>query len=147
MRANLPDKTYFLGKRVPARPDLELIEFIKSGNAAHVFKANAHELRRHFACKVIPKANLAGAIEGKDTWRQEIEKANAFRSSSVVRFVDKLDWVDESAKIDCVVLVAEFVRGPNLRDFIERNRREITVPFIVQFLETMFDFLGLLNKY
>lgn len=142
MRANLPEKSYFLRKRIPTRSDLEIVEFIKSGNAGHVFKAYAHELRRYFACKVIPKANLAGAVEGKDTWRQEIEKANAFRSSSVVRFVDKLDWLDESAKIDCVVLVAEFVRGPNLRDFIDQNRREITVPFIVQFLETMFDFLN-----
>lgn len=142
MRANLPDKAHFLGRRVPTRPDLELVEFIKSGNNAHVFRAHAHEISRDFACKVIPRANLDGAIDGKDTWKQEIEKANAFRGSSVVKVVDKLDWVDESANIDCIVLVADFIRGPNLRDVIDKHRQEITIPFIVQFLETMFDFLN-----
>ncbi len=146
MRVHLPDKTFFLRKRVPTRPDLEIVEFIKSGNNAHVFKAHAHAVNRDFACKVIPKSNLAGVFEGKDTWRQEIDKANAFRGTSVVRFVDKLEWIDDSAKIDCVVLVAEFVRGANLRDFIEGNRQEITIPFIVQFLETMFDFLNELDQ-
>lgn len=146
MRLHLPDKTYFLRKRVPTRTDLELVEFIKSGNNAHVFKGHAHEVNRDFACKVIPKANLAGALEGKDTWRQEIDKANAFRGNSVVRFVDKLEWIDTSANIDCVILVADFIRGQNLRDFIEGHREEITIPFIVQFLETMFDFLDEMEK-
>lgn len=142
MRANLPDKGFFLGKRVPSQLDLELVEFIKSGNNAHVFKAFSHEVRRHFACKIIPKANLAGAAEGKDTWRQEIEKANAFRVSSVVRFVQRLEWIETSAGIDCVVLVADYIPGQNLSDFIGRHQHEVTIPFIVQFLETMFEFLN-----
>jgi serine/threonine protein kinase len=142
MRANLPDKAHFLGKRIPTRPDIELVEFIKSGNNAHVFKAYSHEVRRNFACKIIPKSNLTGASEGKDTWRQEIDKANAFRVSSVVRFVDKLEWIEEAADIDCVVLVADFILGHNLSDFIGKHQPEVTIPFIVQFLETMFDFLN-----
>ena len=144
MRANLPDKDFFLGKRIPNRPSLEIVEFIKSGNNAHVFRGHDHELRLDFACKIIPRLNLIGASEGKDTWKAEIEKANRLRNAAVVHFTDKLEWKAPTEKIDCVVLVAEYIRGSNLRDFIEKagrreNQQEINMPLIVQFLETMFD--------
>ena len=140
MRANLPDKSLFLGKRIPTRPDLEIVEFIRSGNDGHVFRGHAHDITRDFACKIVPRANLVGALEGKNTWKAEIEKANALRGAVVVRFVDIREWRDPTKNIDCVVLIADFIRGPNLREFIEKNRHEITIPFIVQFLETMVDF-------
>ena len=52
MRANLPNKDFFLGKRIPNRLSLEIVEFIKSGNNAHVFRGHDHELRLDFACKI-----------------------------------------------------------------------------------------------
>src|SRR3984885_4369612 len=143
MRANLPDKNFFLKKRIPNRPSLEIVEFIKSGNNAHVFRGHDHELRLDFACKIIPRLNLIGVLEGKDTWKAEIEKANRLRNAAVVHFTDKLEWKNPNANIDCIVLVAEYIQGSNLRDFIEKARREtqqeVNMPFIVQFLETMFD--------
>jgi serine/threonine protein kinase len=144
MRANLPDKAFFLGKRILSRPSLEIVEFVNSGNDAHVFRGHDHELRLDFACKIIPRLNLIGVSEGKDTWRAEIEKANGLHDPAVVHFTDKLEWKDSKANIDCVVLVAEYIRGSNLKDFIKNARRqdtqqEITMPFIIGFLETMFD--------
>ncbi len=147
MRANLPNKNLFLRKRIPGRPEIEVVEFIASGNDGHVFRARNHEVQRDFACKIIPWANLEGIAEGKDTWRAEIERANAVGGSVVVRFNDKLEWVvDAEPGLKCVVLLSEFIRGLSLKDFIEKNRREITIPFVVQFLETMLDFLHELEK-
>ena len=81
MRANLPDKVSFLTKRVPNRQGLEIVEYVKSGNEAHVFRGYDHDLSLDFACKVIPRLNLVGMSEGKDTWRAEIEKANRLRKA------------------------------------------------------------------
>jgi len=142
MRANLPDKALFVGRRIPSRPNLEITQYIQSGNDAHVFIGRDHELTLDFACKIIPRLNLVGAQDGKDTWRAEIEKANRLRNPAVVHFSDKLEWKDEANGIDCIVLVADFIKGLNLRDFIEKNKREITMPFIVEFLATMFDFFN-----
>jgi serine/threonine protein kinase len=144
MRANLPDKDFFLGKRIPSRPGLEIVAFIKSGNNAHVFRGYDHELRLDVACKVIPRLNLIGVSEGKDTWRAEIEKANGLHDPAVVHFTDKLEWKNPEANIDCIVLVAEYIRGSNLKDFIEKasrqeSQQEITIPFVIGLLETMFD--------
>ncbi len=133
MRANLPDSTWFPGKRLPSRQDLVMVELIGSGNDGHVFRAHSDELQRDFACKIIPRANL------QDRWRAEVEKANALRNPAVVRFADLRDWTDPKANIDCVVLVADFVDGPNLGKFIAKRRTEISVPLVVQFLEAMFD--------
>jgi hypothetical protein len=142
MRANLPDKAFFIGKRVPTRPSLEIFQFIQSGNDGHVFIGRDHELSLDFACKIIPRLNLVGASEGKDTWRAEIEKANRLNNPAVVHFSDKLEWKDLANGIDCIILVADFIQGLNLRQFIEKNKRDITMPFIVEFLETMFDFFN-----
>ena len=142
MRANLPAKEFFINQRVPTRPSLEIVGFIKTGNDAHVFIGHDHELARDFACKIIPKSNLVGAQEGKDTWRAEIEKANRLRNPAVVHFSAILEWKDVAKGIDCVVLVADYIKGPNLRDFLKSNKDEVTMPFIVEFLETMFDFFN-----
>ena len=139
MRANLPDENWFVGKPLPTRPDLVISQHVGSGNDAHVFRARSTELQRDFACKVIPRANLAGVLEGQPRWRAEIEKANRLQSEVAVRFVDLKEWADSASKIDCVVLISDFISGANLRDFIAKNRREITVPLVVQFLETILE--------
>ena len=139
MRANLPDKNWFVGKSLPTRPDLVMAPDVRSGNDAHVFRAHSAELQRDFACKVIPRANLAGVAEGRPRWRAEVEKANRLQSEVVVRFVDLKEWRDVENNIDCIVLISDFVSGLNLRDFIANNHHEITVPFVVQFLETILE--------
>src|SRR5947207_180493 len=118
MRANLPDKDWFVGKPLPTRPDIVIAHFVGSGNDGHVFCAHSEELKRDFACKVIPRANLAGVSGGSPRWRVEVEKANSLLSPVVVRFVDIKEWVDADHNIDCVVLISDFVVGQNLRDFI-----------------------------
>ena len=139
MRANLPDKNWFVGKPLPTRADLVVAEDVGSGNDGHVFRAHSTELQRDFACKIIPRANLAGVLEGRPRWRAKVEKANRLKSEVVVRFVDLKDWTDAGNNIDCVVLISDFVSGVNLRDFIAKNRREITVAFVVQFLQTILE--------
>ena len=139
MRANLPDKNWFIGKRLPARPDLVIVQVVGSGNDGHVFRAHSNELQRDFACKIIPRANLAGVMEGQPRWRAEVEKPNRLQSEVVVRFVDFKEWTDSASNIDCVILISDFVSGANLRDFIAKNRRDITLPFVVQFLEAVLE--------
>jgi ABC-type multidrug transport system fused ATPase/permease subunit len=68
-----------------------------------------------------------------------VEKANRLQSEVVVRFVDVKEWIDAEKNIDCIVLISDFVAGLNLRDFIAKNRRTITVAFVVQFLETILE--------
>ena len=139
MRANLPDKAWFVGKPLPTRPDLVVSEYIGSGNDGHVFRAHSGELQRDFACKVIPRSNLAGLSEPTPRWRIEVEKANTLQSPVVVRFVDIKEWVDAGHHIDCIVLISDFVIGQNLSKFIAKNRHEITMGFILHYLETMLD--------
>src|SRR5262245_59506173 len=136
MRANLPDKDWFVGKSVPGRPDLVLIEFRKSGNDGHLFRAHSDAVRRDFACKVVPRSNLVGADEPSPRWRAEIEKANALRSPAVVHFVGLHEWIEPANNINCVAFVSEYVDGDNLGDFVRKSRGEITIPFIINFLET-----------
>lgn len=139
MRANLPDKDWFIGQSVPGRPDLVLVEFRKSGNDGHIFRAHSNELQRDFACKIVPRSNLVGVGEPSPRWRAEIEKANALRNPAVVHFVGLHEWVDLSHNINCAAFVSEYVDGDNLADFVRKNRGEITIPFIVNFLETALD--------
>jgi hypothetical protein len=143
MRAHLPDRDYFIDKSPPRRPDLTIIEWIDSGNDAHLFRAHSKTLGRDLACKVIPRRNLVHAPDGRELWRAEVEKANALRSSTVVKCEDIQEWKDDAAGIDCIVLVSEFVEGACLRKFMSDRPDVITVPLIVHWLETM---LNLFNE-
>jgi Protein tyrosine and serine/threonine kinase len=60
-----------------------------------------------------------------------------------VKIDDIAKWVDPLAEIDCVVLISEFVEGPCLRKFIKNCAEQITVAFIIHWLETM---LNLFNE-
>lgn len=126
---------------------MEIVEFIASGNDGHVFRAYNKEVRRSFACKIIPWSNLAGVAEGKNTWEAEIEKANTVGGNVVVRFFDKLEWtIDPDQGIKCAVLISDFIRGITLREFLKHNRQQVTIPFVVQLLEAMLDFLNELQE-
>lgn len=142
MRANLPDSRFFLGKNLPLRPDITIVEYRGTGNNAHVFRGHSTSLGRDVACKIIPRANLVGAELDPPTWKAEVLKANKLRSSAVVTFFALDDWIDKDEAIDCVVLISEFVQGQTLKKFIETDKDLITVPFVVYLLRSMLDFFN-----
>lgn len=118
MRTNLPNPAYFVGKTLPGRDEVQIIELKDSGNDGHLFRAYSKSLARALACKIIPRSNLQHGPDGSEIWRGEVHKADVLRSDTVVKFMDVRDWKDEAAKIDCVVLLSEFVEGICLRKFI-----------------------------
>jgi len=143
VRANLPNPDYFVGKTLPGRDEVQIIELKDSGNDGHLFRAHSKSLGSDVACKIIPRSNLQHAPDGSEIWRAEVHKADLLRSNTVVKFIDVRDWKDDTAKIDCVALISEFVEGICLRKFITAYPEEITVSFIRHWLGTM---LNLFNE-
>lgn len=144
MRANLPDSDYFINKIVPGTPDTIIVSKFASGHDAHLFRASSASLQRDLAVKIIPESNLEKDLSGKPIWKQQIEKPNALRSATVVKVDQILIWPDVPVRdsdsvAPCVVLVSEFISGPNLAEFIKKRRQEITISFIVSWLKTMLD--------
>ena len=141
MRANLPDKQYFIGKPVPGRPDLLITEYVKSGNNAHVFKARLERTGRDVACKIIPRKNLA---DGGNTavWEDEVRKADVLENSVVVTCEGVIEWEDSDAGIDCIVLIFPFIEGRNLRDALADKSSPVTMAFISVCLETLLELLA-----
>ena len=123
MRANLPDKSFFVGQAVPSRPDVTVIEWIASGNDGHLFRAHSNELGRDVACKIIPRNNLQRGADGSEIWREEILKANALRNPIVVKVEHICDWPNVSTKagsgnpevVNCIALISEYVYGCSLK--------------------------------
>jgi shikimate kinase/tRNA A-37 threonylcarbamoyl transferase component Bud32 len=138
MRANLPNPDFFIGKLVPGR-EITIRERVASGNDGHLFRAWSETLQRELACKVIPRANLQGGADGSDLWKTEVHKADKLQNTAAVRFESIDEWKDPGAGIDCIVLVAELVNGPSLKEFIETRRDEVSVPFVVDWLAAMLD--------
>ncbi len=143
MRANLPDKNYFVGQAIPNRSDVVLIEWRVSGNNAHLFRGHSSSLKRDLACKVIPRSNLLYGRNGEELWRDEVHKADVLRNPMVVKFEDMQEWKDAKAGIDCVVLISEFVEGVSLRDFISRHTDILTVALVIDLLTAL---LNLFNE-
>ncbi|MBS1734206.1 MAG: protein kinase family protein [Nitrospira sp.] len=137
MRKHLPNKEFFIGKTLPSRPDIQIVELKASGCNAHLFRGHSSDLKRDLACKIIPRLNLH-----KD-WRDEVHKADVLTSVNVVKFSDIGDWGDVSKGIDCVVLISDFVQGVSLLNFMSKNGEAIDVAFIVDWLSTM---LNLFNE-
>ena len=67
MRANLPDKKYFINKPIPGLADYIITEYIDSGMNAHMFKAFNSSVNNSYACKVIPKSNLINYLKKSRT--------------------------------------------------------------------------------
>ena len=143
MRANLPNANWFLGKSVPGRIDIVIQQLVKSGNDGHVFKGHSESLGRDWACKIIPKSNLVFGEGGKPAWKAEVLKANSLTNTTVVKFEQVEEWIDEVAGVDCIVLISEFIEGSDLKDFIVKNKGQIVVAFIMNFLATT---LNLFNE-
>ncbi|MCK4762633.1 MAG: protein kinase family protein [Candidatus Aminicenantes bacterium] len=140
MRRNLPDKDFFIGKKVPGLNDYKIIELIGSGNDGHVFKAHSDVANNILACKIIPSENKS------PSWREEYEKPNALRHPAVVKFLHVLEWEELNNKIDCVVLCSEYVPGKNLEKHITGKQKNIDINFIERFLNTMFSIFHDMKK-
>ena len=143
MRANLPKSDYFLNKTPPSRPDLTIVRLVDGGSNAHLFQAHSENLGRDLACKIIPRSNLVFGSGNHELWREEVLKANALMNRAVVKFQDIQEWTDVEEDIDCIILIADLVEGPCLREFIKKHPDMIDVPFVVNWLRTM---LNLLNE-
>ncbi len=141
MKKYLPNKEFFLEKPIPEYPGFIIREYIKSGCNALVFRAYNDNLKKDLACKVIPASNLrAGALDSGE-WYKEAQKANIIDSRAVVRCQHGAKWVDHAHDINCVVLCFDFIKGPSLREFIEKNKKNISIHFIEELLKTLFELL------
>lgn len=143
MRENLPSKEFFVGKALPKRADVRLTEYMTSGGNALLFRGHSTVLKRDLACKIIPNSNLLYGPDHSELWRDEVHKADALRSPTVVKFIDIQEWQDDELGINCVVLISEFVEGMNLRKYTSKYPDAISIAFIVDWLTTM---LNLLNE-
>jgi energy-coupling factor transporter ATP-binding protein EcfA2 len=148
MRQNLPDPSSFPGRTIPSRTDVTITNLIDSGNDGHVYRARSETLRKDIACKVIPRSNLQHGPNGEELWRAEVHKADALRSTAVVKFEDIREWPDVPTKdgaerMTCIVLISEFVEGRSLRKFIQEFPEEISISFVVDWMATM---LNLFNE-
>lgn len=116
---------YFLGRVVPFNHRYTIAEARRHGANGWVFRADSDELSASAACKIIPRSKL------RDTWQEEFRRANLTSAvlPSVVRIFDAGLWLDEPNGIDCVALLAEWVNGPSLAEFIGARNAEITLPF------------------
>ncbi len=141
MRANLPDKSFFLGKDVPEKPGYVIVESLGSGGNAHVFRAHSEEFRHDLACKVIPRANLVDAESDKPKWLEEVTKATTLSTRIVVSFSGKSEWRVPESAIDCVVLLFEYVKGKDLSTYIKEHKNDIRVDFVEGCLKTLLQLL------
>ena len=140
MKKNLPDKEYFIGKNIPESDHVEIQEYVDSGTYGHVYKAYNPELKKYFACKIIPFKNLKIGSDAVE-WEREAQRANMLVSPIVVRCQFSSIWKDEENNIECIVLLFDYIKGVSLRKYIQENQGKIDVGFIKGLLHSL---LGLL---
>jgi len=134
MRKYLPDIKYFIGKQVPGQSgDYIIKEHRGSGANAHVFRAYSEELTHNIAVKIIPSQNIKST-----NWKQEFQQANMLSPQVAVSFRGVDNWIDSKHDIDCVVLISDYINGPNLEEYIRENKNNISVNFIIDFLKAIF---------
>jgi len=138
MCKNLPPVGSFLGEKIPQFPEHEIIEHISSGSNGHVFRAYRESTNSNLAFKVIPVNNLS------PKHLDEAKKANSLENAAVVRCHDVVEYPDP--KVRCVVFICDYVKGKNLEDYIRQDRANITIPFIEEFLLTIFRLLHELKQ-
>lgn len=130
MKAHLPEPSTFLGSTIDS--DFVLEELVGKGCNALVFRGHSKTLGYYAAYKVVPSQNLATG----EKWAIEPKKANSLEHEAVVHCQAHFDWRD---KLDCVILKYQYVDGISLRDYIKTKRSDISIPFIVQFLQTILE--------
>ncbi len=142
MRKYLPDINYFNGKQVPGQSgEYKIVEHRGSGDNAHVFRAYSDRLKLDIAIKIIPRQNIKS-----ENWKQEYQRANMLRSQIAVRFFAVEEWRDFDHGIDCVVLISDYIRGANLKEYIQKNKGKISVNFIIDFLQNLFSLFAEMDE-
>ena len=141
MRRNLPPKELFLGKTIGRFPNHVIQEHVNSGNNGHLFLAFDQSTESKLAFKVVPSDNLPDDEDEQQIYLIEAKKANILQHPSVVQYIDVFPYHVPDTLVKCVIFVCNFVDGINLRDYIKKNRSEITIVFIESFLRTMFELL------
>ena len=139
MPSYLPRSRPFLGLTIPTYPDFKITELVSSGRNSHVFRAYNESTASQLAFKIIPTSNLPFGDDERSL--NEAKKANLLQHPSVVRYHDYIRWQHDQKPY--WVFVCDFVDGPDLRTYVRERPTEIDIPFIEEFLRTMF---GLLHE-
>lgn len=143
MRRHLPPKEKFLGKTIEAIPDYIIKEYIASGSNGHVYRAVNESTNNQWAIKIVPISNLI-STDKRDEYLEEAKKASTLDNRSVVRYHRAVRYSD--AESQYVVFACDYVKGESLRDYAKKNRSEIDVQFVENFLRTMFELLYELER-
>ena len=138
MRRNLPPKEKFLGKTIEGIPDYVITEHVASGSNGRLYRAVNESTNNQWAFKIVPISNLV-STDKRDEYLEEAKKANTLENRSVVRYHRVVRQSD--AESEYVVFACDYVKGQNLRDYVRKNASEIDVPFVENFLRTMFSLL------
>lgn len=136
MPHDLPDPELFVGTTIPRFPEYKIVEHIGSGSNGRVFRAHNETTGSNFAFKIVPIANIRYS-----EYLEEAKKANLLENAAVVRHYDTVQGV--ICGVECVVFVCDYVDGMTLRDYIRRQRDDVDVSFIEDFLRLI---LGLLHE-
>lgn len=139
MRARLPNHRIFLGFSIPEYPGYTIAELISSGHNGHVFRAYNESTESQLAFKIVPTANLPYADDERNL--NEAKKANLLQHPCVVRYHDYIKW--RHSENSYWVFVCDYVNGPDLRTYVRERPAEVDMPFVEEFLRTMF---GLLHE-
>ena len=138
MRRNLPSKEKFLGKTIEGIPDYVITDYVASGFNGRLYRAVNESTNNQWAFKIVPISNLV-PTDKRDEYLEEAKKANTLENRSVVRYHRVVRHSD--AESEYVVFACDYVKGQNLRDYVRKNASEIDVPFVENFLRTMFSLL------
>lgn len=127
-KSNLPLINQFVGEKVN---DLELVEEVGRGNIGVVYKAYNKEFNYYRACKLIPKVNL------KPNWEVEIKKSVTL--VGIVQIAQYISYDEKSfGDTTYVCIIWEYIDGKNLRELIKTDPKTITVEFIKNLTDQIF---------
>lgn len=119
---NLPFYNQFKGKKFG---EYELIEEIGHGKIGVVYKAHRKDIDHYRAIKIIPDKKL------RQNWQLEIIKVvKLVGIPQVAQYYDhKAEQVFDGKSYACISW--EYINGDNLRDFIKRNPKAMTLEVIL----------------
>jgi len=75
-----------------------------------------------------------------------LNDTNILRSTAAVRFFSVNEWYDSEHMIDCIILLSEYIYGNSLREYIQKNKKNLFIDFIATFLKEIFAFFHELNE-
>ena len=145
MRRYLPPVESFIGMTMERFPDHQIAAHIDSGNNGHLFRAYNPRTESNLAFKVVPIENMPDSEE-LESYLDEARKANRLEHSSVVRYHEVFTYANDEIGFSGVIFVCDYVRGSSLRTYMKESKDEINIPFVENFLRTMFGLLYELDR-